>query len=79
MTKPMAPQPDPSPRYVRRTRYSTSALLRVVGILCLWAAFSPPWGTLGRSFWPCSLARLARGAARRLCGAIPSGAFRCRI
>lgn len=42
MTKPMTPQPDPSPRHVKRTRHSTSALLFMVGILCLWAAFSPP-------------------------------------
>ena len=40
--KPMSPQPDPSPRYVKRTRYQTSALLGVCGILLLWAAFSPP-------------------------------------
>jgi len=40
--KPMSPQPDPSPRYVTWTRYSTSALLFLSGVLCLWASFSPP-------------------------------------
>ena len=40
--KPLSPQPDPSPRYVTRTRYQLSALLALCGILLLWAAFSPP-------------------------------------
>jgi hypothetical protein len=40
--KPMSPQPDPSPRYVRRTRYQTTALLGLIGTLLLWAALSPP-------------------------------------
>ena len=40
MTKPLTPQPDPSPGYVTWTRYSTSALLLVIGVLTLFAAFT---------------------------------------